>query len=108
MPAIHKKIENFYHSTKWQKVRKLKIQKEHGICERCGKVGNEVHHIKYLTLTNIEDQEITLGLDNLELLCKNCHNVEHNRYTSPQISRGIAFDSRGDMIYTPPTLKRKI
>ena len=37
-----------------------------------------MHHIEELTPFNITNPEITLGFDNLELLCRECHLREHD------------------------------
>ena len=36
----------------------------------------EVHHKKPITDENINDPKITLNWDNMELLCKQCHDEE--------------------------------
>ena len=39
----------------------------------------EVHHKIPLTADNVRDPEISLNWDNLELLCKTCHDMERER-----------------------------
>ena len=39
----------------------------------------EVHHKIPLTADNVRDPEISLNWDNLELLCKTCHDTERER-----------------------------
>ena len=39
----------------------------------------EVHHKIPLTAENLKNAEIALGWDNLELLCKKCHDEEKER-----------------------------
>ena len=39
----------------------------------------EVHHKIPLTPENVRDTNITLNWDNLELLCKSCHDEERER-----------------------------
>ena len=75
-------IAERYNSKKWQKVRKLKKQTAHALCERCfakGKYvpGVIVHHKEYITEKNYMDDNVFLNLDNLELLCAKCHLEEH-------------------------------
>lgn len=72
----------FYKSTQWQQCRASYIKSVGGLCERClaeGKIvpGYIVHHKCYLTPENIKEPSITLNFDNLEYLCKDCHNKEH-------------------------------
>lgn len=73
-PEIAKK----YKSKKWQKLRKQKLLLQ-PFCERCLKKGiyNSayiIHHKKYVTDKNYEDDNIFFNIDNLESLCKKCHN----------------------------------
>ena len=105
MPAKTPELDKFYKSSKWRKVRQLKLIKERGICERCGNRGYEVHHKTYLTNDNLSNQHITLGIDNLELLCHDCHNREHER-SGRQVRKDIYFDENGDI--APHIERRKI
>lgn len=67
----------FYNSKDWKKVRNKIFNKCFGICQECGKPGQEVHHIIHLTPHNLDDINITLNEDNLILLCKDCHMKKH-------------------------------
>ena len=86
-------LHNFYKSNAWLVARKLKINSVNCKCERCGAIGEEVHHIIRLTLSNVKDHNVSLNQDNLELLCKTCHNKEHKRFNKKQ-----QFDSDGNLI----------
>lgn len=66
-----------YNSKNWKNKRAEIFAANYGICQICEGVGAEVHHIKHLSPENIEDPEITLGSDNLILLCKECHFAQH-------------------------------
>jgi len=92
----------FYDSKQWRKVRELYKKQQLGLCERCYKRGNEVHHKIYLTPENVHDPKIALDFSNLELLCTKCHNEEHKR--SGKVTRDdLEFDSDGFVIKkTPP------
>ena len=66
----------------------------HGLCEPCLTRGDcvpaiIVHHKIHLTPENINDPLITLGFDNLECVCRDCHALAH-----PEIYRGEASPSR--------------
>ncbi len=110
MPAKSEKIREFYKSADWRRVRQLKLLQSRGICERCGNPGTEIHHKIYLTNENVEDASIALNLDNLECLCKECHNNEHQRFSGQNkalieqnIKNGrvvLSFDKDGNVI--PP------
>ena len=88
-----KEIHRFYKSVPWQVAREIKIREANGKCERCGALGEEVHHKKRLTVHNVMDPNISLNQENLELLCKKCHNTEHKRFSKSQ-----QFDKDGNII----------
>lgn len=72
----------FYNSPEWAACKNSYISKRHGLCERClarGLIspGKIVHHKIWLTPENIRIPGIALNHANLELLCQECHNVEH-------------------------------
>lgn len=82
-------VENFYRSWTWRKCRKAFAESKNNICERCLKKGIiepgskerplEVHHKIPLTAENLNDPKVTLNWDNLELLCKSCHDKERDK-----------------------------
>lgn len=74
-----------YNSSTWRKLRKYYLDKINHTCERCGIVGErlDVHHIEHINSSNINDTSVTLNEDNLEALCKPCHNKEHHKKHSP-------------------------
>lgn len=90
--------EKFYKSEQWRKCRKAYIHMRHGICERCcDKPGKIVHHKIYLNPGNIDDPIVTMNFNNLELLCQDCHNTEHqSRYGTTR--SGLTFDIDGQLI----------
>ena len=59
-----------------------------------------MHHKEYLTPETINNPAITLGEDNLELLCQDCHNKEHMRINTACVD-GVMFDGQGDLIEAP-------
>lgn len=81
--CMYKSIKQFYSSKEWQACRNGYYAKAKGLCERCLskgiiKAGTEVHHIKRLTLENVNNPKIATNYDNLELLCYECHHAEHD------------------------------
>ena len=85
----------FYNSTPWKHMRKFVQQRDNGECQECKRQGKVfidtyeknksgkrkkikliVHHIKELEFY----PELDLDPSNLELICVNCHNKEHDRY----------------------------
>ena len=87
----------FYKSKQWQQCRASYITSVHGLCERCGAGGKIVHHKIYLDERNINDPHVTLAHENLELLCQECHNIEHMSGGMP-IAGGLVFDSFGNIL----------
>ena len=78
-----KEQQDFYWSRQWKECRTEYKKKVGGLCERClakGRIeaGCIVHHKQYVDVSNIQDPSVTLNFDNLELLCQNCHNLEHS------------------------------
>ena len=99
--------KSFYRSKAWKECRDYIYHKFNGICAECGEPGEEVHHIEFLTPENITDSNITLGEDNLVLLCKNCHFLKH-KDTNPlakslnkrkrATTNGYYFDDSGNLV----------
>ena len=76
------KETGFYNSQAWKDTRRNYKQSVGGLCERCLKKGlynpaEVVHHKTPLTADNINDLSLSLGWDNLQALCRNCHTEVH-------------------------------
>ena len=74
--------KRFYKSRAWEVARAAVIERQHGLCADCLANGEltpiaEVHHIRPLTPKNITDPNVTVSLDNLVGLCRNCHIERH-------------------------------
>ena len=79
-------VEQFYTSWTWRKCRKAFIEFKGHLCERCLARGIinpgskeqplEVHHKIPLTADNVKNPKVALSWDNLECLCKACHDEE--------------------------------
>lgn len=95
MPSEYDKIRKFYKSDRWKIARAIRIAAASGLCEKCGAIGTEVHHKVHLTPENVDDPNISINQDNLILLCKDCHNKEHERFTD---AKDYCFDSDGNMV----------
>ena len=92
---------DFYHSKQWKSTRNAYVEKANHLCERClekGRitVGEIVHHKIHLCEDNINDPTITLNFDNLELLCRKCHAIEH--YGNSIREQRVIFDENGNVI----------
>ena len=85
----------FYNSGEWKRMRKRILDRDNHECQECkrngvvfidtyelNKTGKRkkikliVHHKKELEF----HPELALDEDNLEVVCVNCHNKEHDRY----------------------------
>ena len=74
--------ESFYKSRTWRKCKEAYTKSVGGLCERClsrgvYNAGRIVHHKIYIGPENINDASVTLNFENLELLCRSCHELEH-------------------------------
>jgi 5-methylcytosine-specific restriction enzyme A len=90
------KILKFYQSKTWKRVRSYKRSLQRGVCEKCGKAGYEVHHKIPLTLENVDDPNISISLENLQLLCTSCHNSK--RAKEKELREDVKFDQFGDLV----------
>ena len=86
----------FYKSKAWRDCRDAYFIFRHGLCERCGRPGKIVHHKVYLTPQNINDPNVSLNWENLELVCQDCHNLEH--HGADVAAEGLMFDGNGDLV----------
>ncbi len=93
MQRANPKVFKFYQSSLWKKCRDSFMSSKLYICERCGNPGTICHHKEYITVDNIDDPNITLNHDNLECLCKDCHNKEHFKECERYF-----FDEEGNII----------
>ncbi len=87
-------INRFYRSDDWKRARAIKIALAGGLCQKCSSIGVEVHHVIHITPQNVTDPNITLNQENLLLLCRECHNEEHNRFKKTKQK----FDKNGNLL----------
>lgn len=80
-------LNPFYFSAEWKELAKIARDAQHNECQRCKEKGyyspcEFVHHIKYVK----EYPELALSIENLECLCRNCHEEEHkkNKYMNEE------------------------
>lgn len=88
--------KEFYQSKAWRETRAYIFKRDFGLCVRCGKPGEIVHHKRYLTPDNIDDPSVSLNEDNLETLCRKCHALEHEGELPTD--RALTFDENGDLV----------
>lgn len=72
------KYVRFYNSVDWRSLSARYAQDKGYKCERCKLMATQVHHKK--PIQTPEGWELRLDYDNLELLCTQCHNDEHDRF----------------------------
>lgn len=90
-------IARKYKSKRWQKLRKQKVLLNPW-CERCSEKGiytstEIVHHKEYITNKNYMYDDVFFNIDNLESLCRECHNKEHFKNEEEYY-----FDENGDIV----------
>lgn len=94
--------KSFYNSKEWQKVREAVLMRDKYLCQHCGRPAEEVHHIKHLSPENIGDPSVTLDMNNLVSLCKDCHFEEHRgeHGKGRQSNEGYqyTFDEHGQLV----------
>lgn len=76
---------NFYKTKDWKKVRDLYREKAGGLCEICWQNGLVVpgvivHHKIHLDENNINNPDVTLNMNNLQLVCRDCHAEIHSKH----------------------------
>lgn len=92
--------KQFYDSKLWQQQRLHALHRDCYQCQDCGHKADEVHHIRMLDASVMDDYSITLGLDNLVSLCHDCHTKRHKGKTD--VPDGMCFDENGQVIQSPP------
>ncbi|WP_419091817.1 HNH endonuclease [[Ruminococcus] torques] len=98
---------SFYSSQKWKKCREAYIAKRRaidgGLCETCReRPGYIVHHKIELTPENINDANITLGINNLKYDCHICHQKEGAKDGEAERLIRYEFDKDGELRELPP------
>lgn len=72
------KYLRFYNSADWRTLSAKYAQDKGYRCEVCKMMATQVHHKK--AIQTEEGWGLRLDLDNLELLCTQCHNDRHERF----------------------------
>lgn len=79
------RLDRFYHSRKWKAARLHVLERDAYRCQVCKRAGrltvaDTVHHITPVKV----DPSKRLDLDNLESICRACHNAEHKEKAKSQ------------------------
>lgn len=96
--------KKFYSSKAWLSCRDSYIDKrvliDGGLCEKCHEEpGYIVHHVTELTPNNISNPLIALNHDNLQYVCKKCHDKEHGVFCN---TKNYYFSESGEVLPIPP------
>ncbi len=75
----------------WQKIRLRIMARDYGLCQECKRqgrhvIGSEVDHILPIFKGGTDDE------DNLQFLCRRCHEVKTAADTGRRLSVEIGFD----------------
>ena len=102
----HEYAKGFYASEAWHKCRLGYISHRRsvdgGLCEECHEnLGYIVHHREHITPRTVNDPRVTLSWDNLEYVCKDCHDKIHVRLL-PWIVVCIEAESLTDEFFCLP------
>lgn len=98
--------EQVYKGKRWQKVRDYIWQRDNGLCQDCGELGEEVHHEIPLSPSNVDDPEIVYGDEHLVLLCRLCHKHRHKLLENKNVfEQRVIFDANGDPIPIPENIE---
>lgn len=71
-------VQAWYHLRYWRYVKAYVMKRDHHECQVCRKRGlytpaNTVHHLQHV----LDRPDLALDTDNLEVVCRACHNREH-------------------------------
>ena len=97
--------KQFYNSPAWKHTRIDYAKSKGGLCEIClangvYKPGEIVHHKNHITPETIDDPTVTLGWQNLELVCRECHRKLHEDEINKKKQRRYSVDSFGKVTVT--------
>ena len=98
--------KSFYKGRKWNKCRAAyiaeRIATDGGVCEECHEaLGYIVHHKVAITPDNISNADITLNFENLEYVCKECHDKFEGHGLNKKRKMDIIFDDTGQPMPAP-------
>lgn len=98
--AKHAVLKSFYASQQWVDLRLLLINERGNRCARCERIiarSKDLigHHTIELTPENVHDHAVSLNPELIEIICFDCHNIEHHRFGG-QTGREVY------LVYGPP------
>ncbi|TSA24390.1 HNH endonuclease [bacterium] len=81
------KYKEYRKSKEWKDLKKLALERANNTCEICGKSAQVVHHRSYPS--NFKDD----NLDNLQVLCKDCHYKIHKKQIEYKKKKALFSES---------------
>ena len=88
----------FYGCAKWKRVRAEYLRTVHHVCELCGRPAEQVHHRDPLKDEDyFVNYEKCYGFDNLQALCRDCHNSMDGHFLSGKNGQLVADGYRVNM-----------
>lgn len=89
----------FYSSVRWKETRIQYLKTVHHICELCGRPAEQVHHRKPLKEEDyFVNYEKCYGFENLQALCRACHNDMEGHFLSGRQRQAVAKGYHINMI----------
>ncbi len=99
MPSKHgARVNSFYHSKEWRRVREYVLARDKRLCVFCGMPGDTVDHIIELNDKNVDNPLIALNPDNLRTLCRTCHEHRHFMKDDGGLRDGVTVDEAGNVV----------
>ncbi|WP_199615530.1 hypothetical protein [Paenibacillus alkalitolerans] len=97
-------LQTFYASAVWRNLRMTLILEREGRCERCFTISKPEdivgHHKIELTPENVHDHTISLNPEKIEIICRRCHDEEHDRFGKRKAKTVY-------LVYGPPLAGKK-
>ena len=108
MPRLNE-ASVFYNTPAWRKTRVAYLKSVGGLCERCFSIGivtpaEIIHHKIPLDENNIHDPKMTLGWDNLQALCRECHAKVHDDIYAERTKKRYKIDKSGKVMIRDDTI----
>ncbi len=101
-------VKKLYNSKAWKQQREYILKRDSFICKQCGSVAEEVHHLKHVTVSNVNDVNVTLNEKNLISLCRDCHCRLHDKDRTTADTnitdekQNFSFNSEGQLVPISP------
>ena len=102
--SVETKETGFYNSKAWKDTRRNYKQSVGGLCEVCLSNGiirpaEIVHHKEPLTEKNIQNLDVSLGWNNLQALCRECHAKAHGELYAKRKKCRYTIASDGRILF---------